>query len=1117
MNTKVLKASAGTGKTYRLSMEFLNILLNHQFDPEFSFKNILVITFTKKATAEIRTAVFERLHDIIIEQKIDKLNYLEKLAGRKLNDNDLSYLKHSYETMLIQKDLINISTIDSFINTIFKTLIAPIINISNYQVFEVNSDDIYEKCFDLLLKHFPDTDVISFMKRLQIRNKKDMIKYFQDLLSFRFLNYFIKADQLFTWNASEADQRLSETRQHILRLVSDYLDLFAQIVSGKISSNGADGIDSFLTSFIKNLLKLGTNISYPDFQSAYMEYLNTDEFFEHDERFISFLEKLKFWDGRKIREKGNEDIYRYESDLLPLFRDYFNDAFLYPEIEEILAFWDKFLSCYDEIKMNEKKFTFDDLLWYTYVHLFTEDHQLLSPQNQWVNNEFYEALCMNIQYVLIDEFQDTGIMQFNVFKPILAELLSGSGRFNETGIIIVGDEKQSIYEWRGGERSLLSQMTQYLNLEAPEDLKVCFRSNAAIINLINQLFHTDHYRHLFSSPDQQWFYDADITANDLESPSGIMTKLYQYKRSIGKSNLPDDLPEENTEQMDENEEEIINQGNTKINSYKSFVKDFVIPALNPEYYAQTAIIARTNEDLIAIEAELIKYNIPSFRQSSSSLFEHPAIVSIMALIKYIAYNDWKSLLILLRSDLFLISAQTLKDYADQIDAFYKNKISTQDLLDFLHQETDYQRIKEISEIYNTTISQNQTFSIVRLIDLIIQTLSMNVVFIEENQLKNLYQFMEICQDFDLHPAPFVHSLDGFLQHIEQLMEGMGQKQSAVKLNHAVELLTIHKSKGLTYHTVFVYQNISSNQFPKKSLYFYQFSKQRIGQLSQWQITNKYRKAVLTFNPDLKNQIKMKEYIEELNNTYVALTRAVQNLGIFTAMPEIAVNKSFNTDRPLTKMASLLFSEDSENLIDNTAFVYPEIKEETPQQNFYFKGTHLLKDNAITVKSTEDSLSESSLLLDNIQKRTKAFTENQSALKGSVIHDYLSHIFYNTDQERQWAKQTTHQAYGNLLSSHDIEQMIKDADSFIDQHPEVYSKEWDKVLNEYSIFTDEQTFRIDRLMMNSKDKIIKIIDYKTGRFGDEQIQNYKSIIQKLAERFGQELQIETEYMSIDLSN
>lgn len=1114
MNTKVLKASAGTGKTYRLSMEYLNILLKHQYDPEFSFKNILVITFTKKATAEIKSAVFERLHDILIERKEDKIIYLEKLAERKLNEKDMQYLNHCYETMLIQKDHINISTIDSFINTIFKSLIAPIINISNYQVFEVNADDIYEKCFDLLLKRFPDADVISFMKRLQIRNKKDMIKYFQDLLTFRFLNYFIKADQLFKWDSSNADLRLKDTRKQMLAVISGYLDMFNQIVSGKSTS---DVLDSYLTSYIKGLLKLSSNIRYADFYQAYIEYLSVDEFFEHDERFLTFLEKLKFWDGRKIREKGNEDLYRYESDLLPIFRAYFNDAFLYPEIDEILAFWDKFLLCYDEIKMNEKKFTFDDLLWYTYSHLFTEDHQLLSPQNQWVNNEFYEALCMNIQYVLIDEFQDTGIMQFNVFKPILAELLSGSGRFNETGIIIVGDEKQSIYEWRGGERSLLSQMTQYLNLQAPEDLKVCFRSNAGIIKLINTLFNTINYQHLFSSPDQQWFYDADILANDQTSPSGILTSLYQYKRQKGKSDLSDDVPEESPDLMDETEEEDKLQINTKINSYKSFVNDFVIPALHPDYYDQTAIIARTNEDLIAIEAELIKQNIPSFRQSSSSLFEHPAIVSIIALLRFIVYYDWKSLLILLRSDLFLISAQTLKNLADQIDAFYLNNISANDLISFLNQQTEYQKIKEISDNYHTSVSKNQSFSIVRFVDQIIQTLSVNAVFSEENQLKNLYQFMEICQDFDLHPAPFVHSCDGFLQYIEQLIEGMGQKQSAVKLNHAVELLTIHKSKGLTYHTVFVYQNISSSQFPKKSLYFYQFSKQRIGQLSQWQITNKYRKAVLTFNPDLKNQIKMKEHIEELNNTYVALTRAVQNLGIFIAMPELSEKKSFGSDRPLSIIASILFDENSVNLIENTAFVYPEIKEESQYQKFDFKGTHLLKSCCSDEEAKDQTNPDYEAILDKIKQRTKEFSENRSALKGSVIHDYLSHILYNTVQEKQWAKLKTIQDYGNLLSLKEIEQMIDDADRFIDQHPETYSRQWDKVLNEYSIFTDQQTFRIDRLMMNSKEHVIKIIDYKTGGYADEQIQNYKNIINKLAEQFGHEVKIETEYLSVELSD
>ena len=78
INTKIIKASAGTGKTYSLSLEFLNILLTNQ---EVSFEEIVVITFTNKATAEIRQRIFSHLENILAKNNkgIEIINNLQKL------------------------------------------------------------------------------------------------------------------------------------------------------------------------------------------------------------------------------------------------------------------------------------------------------------------------------------------------------------------------------------------------------------------------------------------------------------------------------------------------------------------------------------------------------------------------------------------------------------------------------------------------------------------------------------------------------------------------------------------------------------------------------------------------------------------------------------------------------------------------------------------------------------------------------------------------------------------------------------------------------------------------------------------------------------------------------
>ena len=142
INTKIIKASAGTGKTYSLSLEFLNILLTNQ---EVSFEEIVVITFTNKATAEIRQRIFSHLENILAKNNkgIEIINNLQKLNPNLFQtDEDFKRLAAINQQILTNKDKLNISTIDSLINQIFQGLIAPAQNFIDYTI-EPNINEEY--------------------------------------------------------------------------------------------------------------------------------------------------------------------------------------------------------------------------------------------------------------------------------------------------------------------------------------------------------------------------------------------------------------------------------------------------------------------------------------------------------------------------------------------------------------------------------------------------------------------------------------------------------------------------------------------------------------------------------------------------------------------------------------------------------------------------------------------------------------------------------------------------------------------------------------------------------------------------------------------------------------
>ena len=150
MNKIILKASAGTGKTYRLSIEFIAELLKGT-----AYDEILVLTFTKKATGEIRERVLEFIEKIIYKNEIELIKSVEEKLGKSF---DIEFLKNIYVQMIKNKEALKIYTIDSFIHQIFKKVIGPKLNIYNFDIVDDQKNSEYlQRVLDEILrdkKHF---------------------------------------------------------------------------------------------------------------------------------------------------------------------------------------------------------------------------------------------------------------------------------------------------------------------------------------------------------------------------------------------------------------------------------------------------------------------------------------------------------------------------------------------------------------------------------------------------------------------------------------------------------------------------------------------------------------------------------------------------------------------------------------------------------------------------------------------------------------------------------------------------------------------------------------------------------------------------------------------------
>ena len=142
--------------------------------------------------------------------------------------------------------------------------------------------------------------------------------------------------------------------------------------------------------------------------------------------------------------------------------DYLIFTLLIPEQERVHSIWSKTLQIYDQLIYQNKNFTYNDISWFCFDTLFRDKEPPYNLSQENAANEFYEFLTHRSRFILIDEFQDTSLMQFAILKPIIEEVCSGHGSREYGGLIVVGDEKQSIFGWRGGERELLLKLDRLL-------------------------------------------------------------------------------------------------------------------------------------------------------------------------------------------------------------------------------------------------------------------------------------------------------------------------------------------------------------------------------------------------------------------------------------------------------------------------------------------------------------------------------------------------------------------------------------------------------------------------------------------------------------------------------
>ncbi|MGL5935441.1 MAG: UvrD-helicase domain-containing protein, partial [Cetobacterium sp.] len=700
MKGVVLKASAGTGKTYRLSLEYLATLFKGE-----NYKDILVMTFTKKATAEIKDRVLIFLEEMYKNSESGLYENLEKLHP----DLDLSFenVRKVYYEVLDNKDRLKISTIDGFINNIFKNVIAPYLNIFFYEIIDDSENqEILLKAFQKIVAEKEQFD--KFKIFLENRTERDIEKYLdilKKLIQNRWKVTLINQSKIIK------KKEIYEENIAIDKLTSHLIDAF-NIVKEK-KADGKD-IESYMSKAIKWILE--SDISHKDYAI---------------ENWSEILKAEKCWDGRRVRTTKAKD-FDSEIDILTkafnelkeeISKEVFNKDVLEFE-KEILNFIENLYEVYDTIKFTEKRFTHLDISSYMFKYINESDINLID--NGVITQYFKDIFDSEFKTVFIDEFQDTSVLQWRILKGLIDSC---------ENLICVGDEKQSIYGWRGGEKSLFENLHHIIGVKE-ETMSTSYRSCKNIVDFTNKVF---------KGVSEAYSEEVNLENSDSEwkfSPVDGKSDELGYFEVIRKTEfVPNDEIDEVVDETLKSEEIEEDMLQTMVDSIEDNFKDD---------YSGIGIIARNNKQLNEIAFALNERKIPYVIESNDSIIYHRAVNPIFKFLKYCINKDIFSLLEFLRSDIVKIGNYELKfilKEKEYINNYIFPTILSEEA-EILNEKQDFDLgalenvFQKIKSVLNTGL-ENKNFVLN-----IIKEFNLTTFYSGTSDLKNVFQFLEMSKNYE---------------------------------------------------------------------------------------------------------------------------------------------------------------------------------------------------------------------------------------------------------------------------------------------------------------------------------------------------------------------------------
>ncbi|MCF7870816.1 MAG: UvrD-helicase domain-containing protein [Candidatus Omnitrophica bacterium] len=815
----IVEASAGSGKTYALAKRFLQLLINRFNPPASDLGTILAITFTNKAAYEMKERILEILKNIALDsfptpdQKkdiIDSLGVDYNFARQK------SYLL--IEEVIRHYSFFGVKTIDSFINSL---LLGCSLHISRSASFRIKRN--YKEA----LLYALDTLIDKSLSEPGLGKELNT-----------FLRHYLFVENRGSWFPKD---QILELMTALFELVNRY---------GKGFSKYEIDIDSLFkekSDIYKKIKELAENLPVNINKRSKKSILSFLQKQDHQFEISNLPNNLSKPEPPLNKGKAASE------DFLKKWGRIYRQVKKMVELEAEVSY-NPYIGLFNKVKDIFESFSEEeDVL---FLNQLNHQARFLFSQEGITVAELYYRLATQFRHYLIDEFQDTSYLQWNNLEKMIEEGLSSGGTF-----FYVGDKKQAIYRFRGGQSQLFGEIKNKFQHYNPITLSLQknWRSHKQIVEFNN---------FIFSSQNLLRFLKESKISQELKEDKylePIVDNFFDSRQSHKKGNDCGYVYAEKLNEANQTERDRVVRKKI-VGLINELKKRFSL--------ADIALLTRDNRELELLTGWLLEEGFSVESEKTLNVLKHPQIKEIINFLQFLhSPVDDLSFASFILGDIFNKKAELGKDKIKKF-LFNLNRNKKKTKINLYRKFAD-----QFPEIWKREISPFfKTVGFISPYQLLI------AVYGQFELSKNfpqaqafLKKFLQLCKDSQEEES----GLWGFLSYLKE----PDPEKLYVKIvaKNSLKILTIHKAKGLEFPVVIV-------PFLKMSISAETGTAGTKSYLEEKEIDNGLKLHLLRITKDYRrysrrlSRVYQRSYqqscIDELNNIYVALTRPKNELYLF---------------------------------------------------------------------------------------------------------------------------------------------------------------------------------------------------------------------------------------------